>query len=665
MQEGQVGKLAGILYSLLRLRFPEHQWKSLISTLQAFDLRYRKQLITLCRSLSIPPTDTSLYLRCSDVLSYVLENTNNLREIFLECITDPLLAGLIISLCISLPLSADAIRSTKSSLLMKEILVMESSPLPTAINYNVFFGAYSESIHPSVPPNPRMAFTVHKLIDNWIESLTSKEYHLPHMTSKLCSKSTQELVRTKYPDYDTFEEEGATQPDLEVIYMRFGDQLCDSPCEIKQRWYTSGLTPRTYYAAGSEAYHRSKYVRNALNSLCDFLPPTERYSRVNPHRIVLSKPSSHALIYDLSSFTSNMHEQRHFLSRLGLYCHGHTIRILDSCNGLVDVDLGDLLLEYNRMNIEPSYASDYHLGEDVQLVHHVAGFLGVFGNLASCTFLHGAVVSQLVSTFSQVGVAGDDGLVDSEDDFTTFFVIRLLGLMEETKGYNTQEPGKQVYLKRPIFQIGCRLYAESFALYSMIEHMFRDDDPRFFPTQRSNNDRKSSLASAIVVYLRSLCRIILSDEEKEQVLEFLTQVYHHAGFPLCGSVPQIHPDLPSNTYQLPSGLLPTIDLNMFGEDPIEYTINTLYDGIAVIKEQSIEKIEIDFSVMYAGSVFRCTQSAILSYYRKMGFVEMSQDEVYISGEDGLKSLLRYYSPTRSYAVYTVSLLEDVPIHLLP
>jgi hypothetical protein len=69
------------------------------------------------------------------------------------------------------------------------------------------------------------------------------------------------LVRERHPEYTTFEEEGATQADLEYLYMTTGDKMVGSPCEVKQRWYTSQLFPRTYYAAGAEAYHRSKYVR--------------------------------------------------------------------------------------------------------------------------------------------------------------------------------------------------------------------------------------------------------------------------------------------------------------------------------------------------------------------------------------------------------------------
>lgn len=661
MKETLVDKTATIFYPLVRHIYTESQWLSLQVHLQALSLKHRKQLITICRSCSEPIVDTSLYTRCLEVI-LLLKDPKYQYDLFVQLFSDPLLSGLVISLCISLPLSDIAIRETYSNMLAKEMLVMESSPLPSALNYSPFFGRYTEPIHPSVPPNPRQAATVHMLIDKWILSLEQKEYILPHMTSKLCSKQTQDEVRYRYPDYMTFEEEGATQPDLEYIYLTYGDKIAGGVCEVKQRWYTSGITPRTYYAAGSDAYHLSKYVRDALNSLCDFLPPTERFSRVNPHRIILSSPQAHALIYDLTSFTSNMHEQRHFLGCLSSYCSGRMVRIIDSVEGMVEVDLGVLLSEYNQMNVEPKYMSDRLLGKGVVLTHHVAGFLGVYGNLSSCTFLHGAIMSQLVSTFSQIGVAGDDGLVESDDDYTTFFVIRLLGLMEESKGYNTSECGNQLYLKRPIRQLGNRVFSQSFALYSMLEHLHDWDDHRFFNAPRTKRERLSSLSSSIIAYLRSLTRLVLTKDQKDMIFEFLVNVYHHASFPKEGHIPQIHTTYGSDQ-RVQSCVVPTLSLESIGNEPLEFTIKSLYQGIAVIPDKTLDSIPIDSDLLFAGSEFVCTGSTLLSYYRKLGFVELIQDEVVIVGEDGLLSLLKYYSNVRTHARYTVSVIRDVPMHL--
>jgi len=662
MQETLLDALAKLLHPLLCPQCTESQIRLILSFIQSLQFSHRKQLITLSRGMSIPYPGTTLYAKTSPCLHEI--DDKKMNSLLEPLYTDPLYNGLIIALCISMPMTVEVIRKTYQDLLNKEVRVMESSPLPSALNYNCFFGEYETPIHPSLEPNPKQAFAIHNLIDRWVVSLEEKLFIIPHITNKLCSKSTQQLVRDRYPEYLTFEEEGATQADLEYLYMTQGDLLDNSPCEIKQRWYTSQLNPRTYYAAGAEAYHRSKYVRNALNSLCDFLPPTERFSRVNPHRIVLSSPQSHAIIYDLTSFTSNMHEQRHWLERLSIYCRGRTVRILDACEGVVEMDLGELLCSYNQLNNEATYASERLIGKGLELAHHVAGFLGVYGNLASCTFLHGAVMCQIVDSFSQIGVAGDDGLVDSTDDYTTFFAIRLLGLAEESKGYNTIEFGNQVYLKRPIRQVRNRVFAESFALYSMIEHLFDEDDKRFFQAPRGPMERKGSLASSVVSYLRSLSRLDLSEEEKHLVYSFLFGIYQHASFPVSGFLPQTSQKRLPDEPKLPVTLIPTLEPAFIGKDPIEMTILSLYDGVAVLPETSEDMIPIDHGMCYAGCSFEATSSGVLSYYRKLGFVELEQGSVVYSGEDGLRRLLLHFSPIRTYAKYTVQVLMDIPVHLL-
>ncbi|KAK2771426.1 hypothetical protein FQN53_005075 [Emmonsiellopsis sp. PD_33] len=51
----------------------------------------------------------------------------------------------------------------------------------------------------------------------------------------------------------------------------------------------------------------------------------------------------HAFIYDLTSFTSSLHEQRHFVDRLAEYCHGNVVKVVDAWSGVIDNDLRDLI----------------------------------------------------------------------------------------------------------------------------------------------------------------------------------------------------------------------------------------------------------------------------------------------------------------------------------
>nr|WMV69883.1 MAG: putative RNA-dependent RNA polymerase [Downy mildew lesion associated ambivirus 1] len=664
MQETLVDDLCIYTHPLLRSYLTLSQWKSLVSVMMGMNQDLRKQCITLCRSACWPVRDTTLYNKTSSFCHFLEDEyarDHHQLAAISDSFTNPLISGLYISLCISLPMGEHAIRQTYARLLGKEMSVMESSPLPQSICYECFFGEYNRPLHPTLSPNPLQSARIHQIIDKWVLDLCDKDVILPHMTSKLVSKHTQSLVQDVYPDYTTFEEEGATQPDLESIYMKFGDELNGGSCEVKQRWYTSGLVPRTYYAAGSDAYHKSKYLRDAFNNLCDLLPPTERYARVNTRRLVLSSPDSHAIIYDLTSFTSNMHEQRHFLDRLASYCRGNVVRILDTIEGVIEADLGDLIMRYNDLNKNPTYSSDKLIGKGILLDHHIAGFLGVYGNLATCTFLHGAVMSCVVDSFQQIGIAGDDGIVDSYDDWITNFAIRLLGVMEESKGYSTNDTGNQVYLKRPVKQVGTRIYSESFALYSMFEHLFEEDDRRFFKAPRSRIERKKSLASSLVAYLRSISSLVISEDEQSQIRAFLEMVYKRAQFPEYGYVPYLHVEFGSHQKALPSVLIPSLDA--IGHDPIEYTIKSLYNGCVVLPYRSSERIAFDSGMLYAGAEFECTGDRWLAFYRKMGFVEITQGNVLYVGEEGLDRLLEVYIVGDRYPVYNVSVIHDVPTQL--
>jgi hypothetical protein len=660
MQETLREKLVSILFPLLCHHGTRSELEILLHFIEGLTMSQKKQLITLARSANIPSGDTTLYHKTQSLLDVVPQR---IMSFLTNIVSDTTTCGILISLCISMPIPQQEVKKQFDDMLSKEMKVMESTPLQNSLNFDCFFGDYSRPLHVDIRPNPRMASAIHKMIDNWIEELKEKPIY-PHMTSKLVSKPTQRMVSDLFPDYIPFEEEGCSQFDLEYLYHRYGSKVDGGPCEVKQRWYPSGLNPRTYYAAGSDAYHLSKYLRHAFNRLCDHLPPTERYARVNPRRLHLKAEDHHALIYDLTSFTSNMHEQRHFMDRLSLYCRGHNVTIMDTTEGLIDFDLGDLIFEYNRLNIEPKYASDNLLPKSLELSHHTAGFLGVFGNLATCTFLHGAVMSQLVDDFSQLGIAGDDGIIDSEDDYDTILAIRLLGLMELSKGYSTSDEGNQIYLKRPIWQVGQRLYTEQIAIFSMFEHLGDADDSRFFPKHRSKKERRSALASSIVAYLRSLSRIELTQEQKERAYHFLCEIYRIVGFPISGYLSQLSTEVSQSYPNLPATLIPTLREDFIGMNPIEITIKSTYTGVVVLPETVSETIEYDKGNLYSGMEFECTMNPEISLLSRLGYVELESREVTYCDEFGLQMALKYMTTTSHKVLYQANVLNDIPDFLI-
>lgn len=657
MKEALRDDLALIIAPILPFPYSsQHEAIKLLSWLKTLSFKEKKQLITICRSSSIPIPGTTLFAKTIDAIHAI---PPNMIKFLTDLITNNLTCGLLLSLCTSTPIPEADVKSLYTELLAKEMKSLESSPRPPELHFNCFFGDYLRPLHHTIDPNPKMAMYIHSIIDSWIEEMEGK-IHYPHMTSKLSSSDTTRLVRDRYPEYLSFEEEGISQYDLEYLFHTTGDKLLGGPCEVKQRWYAGFLTPRTYYCAGSDAYHSSKYLRDAFNDLCDFLPPTERHSRVNPNRIQSTDADTHFLLYDLTTFTSNLHEQRHFINQLALYCKGHTMTLLDTRIGLVDVDMGDLLLEYNQLNTQPEYSSPKLLG-DLVLKGHTAGFLGVFGNLASCTFLHGAVMIQTCKDVSNLGVAGDDGAKESSDDQTTMNAIRTLGLMEPSKVYTTRDPGYQVYLKRPTRQLGKRLYSDSFALYSMFEHLGQFDDTRFFKTTRTKMERLSSLASSVVSYLRSLQKMLLSLEDKQKVQAFLCGLYEYAGFPASGHLPQLSSS--SERFQL-NALIPTIREEFIGLNPIEMTIKSTWQGSAVVPETTSTVIKYDKDNLYSGSTFDATMTKELLLLSRLGYIEVVSRDEFVYGEEGLDRVLKYMTTQSSKVLYEVSVLKDIPDFLI-
>jgi hypothetical protein len=99
---------------------------------------------------------------------------------------------------------------------------------------------------------------------------------------------------------------------------------------------------------------------------------------------------------------------------------------------------------------------DYFL--DLVRVHNVAGFLGVYGNLMSCTFVHGVSVLMMIDNPDKLNVAGDDGhaAISRSNVDTLFDVIRGNGVVERSKLYSTDEEGS-ICLKRGIVQFNLQL----------------------------------------------------------------------------------------------------------------------------------------------------------------------------------------------------------------
>jgi hypothetical protein len=470
--------------------------KRVLLSLPTLDMDERSAVAKLCRAQTYPPIGTRLR-------KMVICLPPAFRDDILPMCQTPLLAGLLLSLVLMAPMSQREVERIYRSSLYKEVTVMESVRRSNTLCFEPFFGDYHCTIHESIPPNPTVAKYIHGCVNRWIDSLTTHILY-PKVGSKTVSTYTRNELYMVDSTYEPESDTGITPIDLERVYHTTGIKV-HGPCEMRQKWYYSILKPRTYYSQGGTAYHTSKYLSKPFTDLCDMLPATNRRTRVDPNRLTIHDPTYDVAYYDLTSFTSNLHCHCTFMYRLALYCTGETVSILDACNGVIDVDLGELIHTYTRENLDnPSYTFAPSLGDSIGIRYHsVAGFLGVYGNIATATFIHGIVMAMTHTHFDENNVAGDDGLDITRSVDTTLHLVSQLGDIKDDKTFRQSE-GHCIHLKRPIQRLGNRLIHGILVSWPSLEPVQQKVDNRYpYLRRMSRRDRVDSIASSITAFLQA------------------------------------------------------------------------------------------------------------------------------------------------------------------
>lgn len=553
--------------------------------------------------------------------------------------------------CFLSPIDECTVQQKRMESFMKEVSVMDTDAYQPNIDFSPFFGNYHTPLHTSIPANPDMAKIVHESIKTWLQRITT-HVHTPTMSRKcLPSFTRQELHR--YIDLLVEEPSVATPASLERIYVKEGIHL-DGPCEISQRWYTNGLVPRTYFVAGPTAYNDTKYTKWLWNDLVDCLVCTNRRNRVNPRRIFVDGCKT-AVFYDLTTFTSNMGLQRPFLDQLSLYCHGVTVTVMDSVIGPRDVDVGDLIKTYNQMNVFPEYRND-ELFDVWNGVHGVGGFLGVFGNIATCTFLHGAILLQLAEKDHECGCAGDDAVICIEDEDRVYACISLLGVLAIEKTYNLRDTDV-VYLKRRTWQNHRDFCLQSSRYIQFPSFIWAVDFSKEFRFTReaslTRREKFDIAASSLQATFSSMASLSFKWETRTLLHSFLERYYLMCSMPCHGCVPQLNEVKNDYTRRF----VPHLD-SLGSRDFIAITIEELYTGIAYLPDRETRDVYgIHPRKM---TYFRSQGSEYLTFLERLGYIQKKHKPTRVySDEKGLQMLLAEFT-TRDPAWFVYEITEDVP-----
>lgn len=630
------------------------------------DIKIRKAFVLLARHMKLPIGIGNFYRLTFPAVEVLYEafskayppgsmdpvtiaaNTSSTRNRIDNILSHPLYAGAIIMAAFIAPITDAMEQQIKLDAYMKEINIMDLDPYLPDLDFRCFFGDYDIPLHSKMTANPTAAKDVHEAIQNWsFRHSTSHRPHRPKLSSKLLPFKTRASIDI-YCDMMLHDPTEATQADLEYLWMRYQIEM-EGPCEIKQRWYTNGLAPRTYFVTGPSLYNSSKYTQGLWNDLVDSLTTTHRRARTNVSRIHIDGVS-HALFYDLSVFTSNCAVQKEFLSALALYVDGMEFYVEDMRYGTHPVDFGDVVRDYCNTNIHPRYTGGHDLSL-LENVHGVAGFLGVYGNIATCTFIHGAFLLQLASGDSsgECGCAGDDAVivVHDDDDDTIWACLSLIGVLAPEKTFSSVDPDV-VYLKRRVWfpdRRPCNLKSSRYIqLPSFLFTMPKNQLNRYRERKSTKPELKELAAKSISATFKSAVGI--SSQQLADTREFLRRYYDLLNVPHSGNVPQFT-DKDGFRYR---SFFPSIEC-LGHREWIIGTIQSLYPGWSRIPCRDPITILGPMEIR-AGNVYRVGNVATASLLEKMGILERAPLEYrLIEDSEGLEATIAEYTGVRKHEDY--------------
>lgn len=322
---------------------------------------------------------------------------------------------------------------------------------------------------------------------------------------------------------------------------------------MRLAWKFNDLKPRIYYSQGASAYEHARYIHTPFDSLQRVFPMTDPVSRYYQSRIGELLDHDMLMIYDYTTFTTLLMEIRHFTGALSEFLCGWPVRVLDSSEGIVIRDLGEILAEYNyTCNTD----GDFDVSALLQsacttiLVHEMAGMLGIYGNIVESGVLHGLHLCEICGGLDKCNCIGDDALFkrDMSDGISTGEIVDQLQTIGDCKFEKTkrfmQDSGVfrtegWHFMKRPIDRFGGRIVQG--ILFdppnpALVVNL--TDGYHTVPFESVARRRRA----AVMQTSRFLDRLYessseVTDDDAQLALLYCRSVYHGLGLPKSGGCP--------------------------------------------------------------------------------------------------------------------------------
>jgi hypothetical protein len=443
--------------------------------------------------------------------------------------------------------------------LSKELQTTQCTTRRAILSYPIFSSydhAATIPMHSLLPFRPFAQVMIHNVLRRWRVNL-QKYLYLPQCSYKSIGKISEDNLLAAagiiLPSDHKYHTSTAV---LETFYMKTG-RMVDGPCEVRSAWKYSQLKPRIYYAIGASSYYAARYTWRIFDSLQRAFKSSDPFHRFTFHRFpCIDFTREVFLIYDYTSFTSNMADFPRFCSELVEFLRGYKVKVYDTCKGLIDEDLGEILEQYNRVcNVMGEFDVSRVLSlpdgsTRIVLHHHVAGMLGVYGNITGSTALHGIVGILIAGGEDRINTIGDDaaGIFDtstmSVEEIKS--AIRTLGDIEEDKfeiwdedqSYTGDGIGWK-FVKRPL-NVECDEvisgWMPDFPIYPVL---LAEEDESHDSIHQSFSERRRSAIRQSIRLMESMLRhtTVVEDTDIQIALEFLTWLFNRLQIPLHGSLP--------------------------------------------------------------------------------------------------------------------------------
>lgn len=588
-------------------------------------MNFRKALTLVCRARVIPEKGTDLY-RQVQILSY--DALSSIASI----VTDPIRACLLQTLIRLAPISLLGIQEQLRISLGKELSAATRCRNPCTLNFSCFFGEYSKPLCPDIGANPDMAKYVHDAINRWVQRV-SRAVLYPASSQKSMSKDTLR----HYNQATGKAKNAVSKVDVERYYHNTGSHI-GGISELRQVWYVSQLTPRSYFTIGGAQFKHSKYMW-IFDMLSDEMECTNRVSRTSVSSLDV-QPEDHLFVYDLTSFTSQLDCHEKFLWYLAEYTMDTHVTILDTHYGYMPVSLGGLIHEY-RLHCYCNPVFENGVCRKPTLHCHVVGMLGDYGNIDSARFIHGAVVLQTCSNPSKLRIVGDDGLVATYDEKRQRRAIAHLGTLGDDKTYSSLT-GSMVFLKKPLYH---HVIARQDAVvhWPSLEYRLHnyEIDPRYPRLLSKGKKNRLATSAQVLSFLQSLQRVYLQPHDHTLIRSYLEYTYRVSNLPVDGSI---------GTHFVPSLSV------RFGDDPVSGTVKRCYTGSARIPLRSKKPFE---SSLLRDTSFDCNSHKLLTVLVNLGYLRQKKQFIQVHGEEGLEQVVSAWQCTEPN-VYHYTILCNLP-----